>query len=102
MPFTLGVLVSNNGYGPAVNLQIESSQPTIIENEKGLLVDFKIVASEVGNTGTTPSLTVNFGNIKPLTTVLAKWIMTCSLTGTFSNYSATFTETNPLGKFRCH
>ena len=35
VPFSLGLLIHNNGAGPAKNLQITSSQPTIIDNEKG-------------------------------------------------------------------
>ncbi len=42
VPFNLGVRVSNNGFGTAYNLKIESAQPKIKENELGLLVGFEI------------------------------------------------------------
>jgi len=97
IPFSLGILITNNGYGVAVNLQIASSQPQIIDNAKGLLVNFNITSTQLGNMSTVPSLTVDFGNIDTHTTKGARWIMTCSLSGIFSNYSATFKNTNPLG-----
>ena len=41
-PFTLALLLLNNGYGTARDMAITSSQPKIIDNEKGLLIDFQI------------------------------------------------------------
>lgn len=97
MPFSLGLLVVNEGYGVANDLRIASSQPTIIDNEKGLLVNFQIVASETDGASRWPILTVEFGDIEPHTTRMVRWTMTSSLTGTFSNYSATFINKNPFG-----
>lgn len=98
VPFSLGVLITNNGYGEATNLQISSAQPEIIDNEKGLLIKFAITGTQLGNDSFSPSLTVNFGDILPKTTKMARWIMTSTLSGVFSNYSATFQNTNPLGE----
>ena len=97
VPFVLGILISNEGYGTATSLKITSSQPEIIDNEKGLLVNFQIIGTQIKNQIVSPSLTINFGDIGPHSTQSAKWILTCSLSGTFSNFSATFQNTNPLG-----
>ena len=43
VPFSLAVMIKNAGYGIARALKISSAQPEIIENEKGLLVSFKII-----------------------------------------------------------
>ena len=40
IPFPLAVMVENQGYGVAQNFQITSAQPTIVDNEKGLLINF--------------------------------------------------------------
>merc|ERR1719343_1461329 len=48
-PFHLGILIENRGYGNASNVKIASSQPEIIENKKGLLVDFSIIGARFGN-----------------------------------------------------
>lgn len=97
VPFSLGILITNNGYGAASNLEITSAQPEIIDNEKGLLITIAIIGTQLGNSNVSPSLTINFGDILPHTTKVARWIMTSTLAGVFSNYSATFTNTNPLG-----
>ena len=95
--FTLGVVVKNGGYGTAYNLHITSAQPEIIENERGLLVSFRIIGANVGKESISPSLTVNFDDITPNTTKVARWYMVSSLQGEFKNYSATFENVNPLG-----
>ena len=43
VPFALAVVIHNAGYGVASNLHINSGQPEIIENEKGLLVSLKLL-----------------------------------------------------------
>ena len=97
VPFTLGVVVKNAGYGTASSLTLASGQPEIIENEKGLLVDFMIIGANVGNGSISPSLSVTLGDLAPDTTVVVRWVMISSLQGEFKNYSATFENVNPLG-----
>lgn len=97
VPFTLGVAVKNAGYGTAYSLQITSGQPQIIENERGLLVNFMIIGASIGSGSISPSLTVMFGDLAPNTTTVARWQIISSLQGEFMNYSATFENTNPLG-----
>ena len=65
IPYSLGVMVQNAGNGTARNFHIVSAQPKIVENEKGLLIDFKLIATEVAGQNLTPSLTANFGDIGP-------------------------------------
>jgi Ca2+-binding RTX toxin-like protein len=97
VPFSLGVLVRNEGKGDAKNLRITSGQPKIIENEQGLLIDFEIIGSEVNGTNVSPSLAVNFGDIAAGGTAVADWLLKSSLQGKFSDYKATFEHVNNLG-----
>ena len=97
VPFTLGVAVKNAGHGTASSLQITSGQPEIVENKKGLLVNFNIIGAFIGNEMISSSLTVMFGDLFPGSTVVARWQMVSSLQGEFRNYSATFENINPLG-----
>ena len=97
VPFALAVAIHNAGYGVAMNLRITSGQPEIIENEKGLLVTFKIIGASIGSETVTPSLSVHFGDIPAMTTKVARWWMISSLQGEFMNYSASFEYMNPLG-----
>ncbi|MCZ8190879.1 MAG: Ig-like domain-containing protein [Microcystis sp. LE19-338.1B] len=98
VPFSLGILVKNQGKGTAKNLRITSAQPKIIENEKGLLIDFNIIGTQIGNQSITPSLSVNFGNIEAGKTAVADWLFKSDLQGKFTDYKATFEHINDLGK----
>ena len=100
VPFNLAVLIDNRGAGEAKNFRITSAQPEIIENEKGLLIDFKIIATEVAGQNLNPTLTANFGTIAPHSTAVARWLMTSTLQGLFINYSATFEHIDGLGNPR--
>ncbi|WP_254064188.1 S8 family serine peptidase, partial [Microcystis aeruginosa] len=97
VPFDLAVLVQNKGYGDAKNLNITSSQPKIIENEKGLLIDFNIIGSQLNGQDVNPSLKVNFGDIKAGETAVANWLLKSTLQGKFIEYEATFEHINGLG-----
>jgi len=92
--------VRNFGAGEARNLQITSAQPEIVENEKGLLIEFTIVGTEVVGQSMTPSLTADFGNILPDQTKIARWWMTSTVQGQFIDYEATFEHVDPLGDSR--
>ncbi|NCT44034.1 MAG: hypothetical protein GPJ35_12020, partial [Microcystis aeruginosa G11-09] len=97
VPFDLAVLVQNKGYGDAKNLRITSSQPKIVDNEKGLLIDFNIIGSQLNGQDVTPSLKVNFGDIKAGQTAVANWLLKSTLQGKFIEYKATFEHINGLG-----
>ncbi len=99
-PFALGLLVRNLGKGPARNLRITSSQPTIIENEKGLLIDFKLIGTQVGNKPITPSLTLSMGDIEAGKSQIATFLMTSTLQGKFIEYNASFQHLDVLGDER--
>ena len=96
-PFTLGVRVKNNGEGPARSLKIESAQPKIVENESGLLINFEIEGSRVNGEDASPSLLCDFGDIDPDAAGVGRWIMTCSLSGEFIDFDATFSHADELG-----
>ncbi len=96
-PFALGLLARNVGAGEARNFRITSAQPKIIENEKGLLIDFKIIGSQVGTDAVEPSLTVNLGNIPAGHSQVAQWLLTSSLQGKFIEYKATFEHVDNFG-----
>ncbi|MEM6470296.1 MAG: Ig-like domain-containing protein [Planctomycetota bacterium] len=99
-PFTLAVQVRNDGAGEASNLQIESAQPRIVENEKGLLVDFTITGARVNGEEKKRTLTAEFGNIEPGEIAVAEWELESTLQGLFVNYDATFEHVSSLGDNR--
>ena len=91
IPFQLAILIENKGYGDAKDVNILSSQPEIVENEKGLLVDFSIIGSRLGNVGVSEnSLNIDFGDIPSKSNIVGVWDMISTLRGTFYNFSASF------------
>jgi hypothetical protein len=88
VPYSLAVMIQNTGKGTARNVQITSAQPRIVENEKGLLIDFKIVGTEVAGRQATPSLTAEFGEIPPGEISIGRWLLTSTLQGLFVDYQA--------------
>ncbi|AFU97592.1 putative Ig domain-containing protein [Simiduia agarivorans] len=97
VPYTLGVRLLNSGHGPAGNVSIESAQPTIVENEQGLAIDFRITDSYVGNAPAVPSLLMNFGDIAPGGVVVGRWVMESSLSGKFTAFNASFAHADEFG-----
>jgi hypothetical protein len=100
VPYSLAVMVRNSGFGTARNLRITSAQPVIIENDKGLFVDFKIIATEVAGQNLVPSLTATFGDIAPDTISIGRWLLKSTLQGLFVEYSAEFEHLDGLGEKR--
>ena len=97
IPFSLGVRVVNNGAGTAKKFKIDSAQPRIVEDEQGLLIGFAIKGSEVNGSPVAESLLVDFGDIEPNTAASTRWIMTCSLSGRFVEFTAEFSHSDELG-----
>ena len=100
IPYSLAVMVQNNGFGTAKNMTITSAQPKIIENEKGLLIDFQIIATQVSGQPLQPTLTANFGDVGPGQITIGEWLFTSSLQGHFIDYKATFEHVDGLGNPR--
>ena len=100
-PYTLAVMLQNVGQGRARNVTITSGQPKIVENEKGLLIDFQILATQIFGTNgvneVTPSLTADFGDLEPGTSKIGRWLFKSTLQGAFVDFKATVQHTDSLG-----
>lgn len=96
-PFTLGVRVRNDGLGPAHKVTIESAQPTIVDNELGLLIGFQINASFVDDSPVQPKLLIDFGDVPSLRARVGRWIMETNLSGYFLDFNAEFAHADELG-----
>ncbi|WP_309385876.1 MBG domain-containing protein [Cerasicoccus frondis] len=97
IPYQLAVIVENRGYGAARSLSITSAQPEIVDNEKGLLIDFQIIATQVAGENLIPSLNADFGDIAPGERKVGTWFLTSTLQGLFLDYEATFEHVTGLG-----
>lgn len=97
VPFGLGVRAKNVGAGTAYQLRIESAQPQIVDNEQGLLISFVIESVEVNGTPAAESLRADLGDIPANESAVARWVMTCSLSGEFVAFDADFAHADELG-----
>jgi len=87
VPAEMALLIKNEGYGSAKNVQVQSVQPEIIENKKGLLIDFEIIGSNFNNEPKQLGLlNVDFGNIEPQKAAIGQWWFTSTLLGHFVEY----------------
>jgi beta propeller repeat protein len=98
IPFTLGVLVKNAGYGLARSVRINSQQPKIVENKAGLILIARLLGARVQDSALNEtSLTVNLGDIQPGDTRKGAWDMITSLSGEFVEFKASYTHRDDLG-----
>ena len=92
-PAEFSLLINNKGAGDATKVQISSSQPKIVANEKGLLIDFKMIGSSLNGAATSVGLTdINFGTIAAGKTSYGQWWFTSSLLGHFTEHNTTITH----------
>lgn len=98
IPFTLGVLVKNSGYGPARTVRINSQQPKIVENRAGVVLIAKLLGARVQDSRLDEtSLQVNLGDIQPGESRKGAWDMITSLSGEFVEFKASYTHRDELG-----
>ncbi len=96
IPAEFTVLIHNKGMGDAQNVRMITHQPQIVENEKGLLVEFAIIASSLNGENRTMALaddiSTDFGTIAAGKCSYATWDLTCSLLGHIKEYNVGFTH----------
>ncbi|MBM3881079.1 MAG: hypothetical protein FJ387_15385 [Verrucomicrobia bacterium] len=97
IPFTLGVLVKNAGYGSARRVKIDSQQPKIVENRQNLLLVAQLIGARVMDAPRSPSLMVDLGDIPPGQARKGAWDMITSLSGEFVEFKASYTHASELG-----
>ena len=100
VPYILAVMVKNVGAGVAKSLKITSAEPQVVSNEKGLVIDFKLVGTILEGTSLPNTLTLDFGQIDPGQIKIAQWLFTSSLQGFFRDFKATFQHEDSLGSPR--
>lgn len=98
IPAELAVMIDNRGAGDAYSVNIESAQPEIIENEKGLLIDFNIVGSSLsGHPVQLGLLDVDFGDIPAGDIKVGQWWFTSTLLGHFISYEVSINHLDSYG-----
>ena len=100
-PAEFALLVNNKGNGDATNVRMVTQQPKIIENEKGLYIDFELVSSQVNGEEAVLSfgkeITNDFGTIPAHSQLYAQWWLTSTLLGHFTEYNIEATHVTSYG-----
>lgn len=101
IPGEFALVIDNIGYGDANNVRITTNQPQIIENEKGLLVDFELIGSQLNGEDYTLSfgktITSDFGTIPAKSSAYAQWWLKCLLAGFFDEYDVKVNHVSSYG-----
>lgn len=98
VPFSLGIIATNIGVGDALDFEITSSQPEIVDNDSGLLIDFQILAAQLGFEEIEPTLTIDFGPMPAGISKVGRWLMIASLEGEFISFTGDYVQLGPLGE----
>ncbi|MFA6691756.1 MAG: hypothetical protein WCR98_07245, partial [Saccharofermentanales bacterium] len=102
-PAELSVLVYNQGFGGAKNFRIDSGQPQITGNDKGLLIDFALWDYDLresvlnGRPNSASLGQVNMGTINGGNCSAAQWWLTASRQGHFVGMQANYTHLTSNG-----
>lgn len=101
IPAEFALLVNNKGYTDAENLKFICKQPEIIDNEKGLLIDFSIISSQLNGKNKSIALNgdvpVSFGTVPSQSQAYAQWWLKSSLQGHFIEYDVNATHNTSYG-----
>ncbi|MBR4337259.1 MAG: carboxypeptidase regulatory-like domain-containing protein [Bacteroidaceae bacterium] len=84
------LILLNKGAGTARDLRIVTDQPRIVENEKGLLINYEMVSSQLNGGDKVlalgQSVATEFGDVPPHSSAYAQWWMRSSIYGHFIDY----------------
>lgn len=101
VPAEFALLIHNDGYGDATDVRMTTEQPKIVENEKGLLIDFELLSSQVNGKDKVMALggsvPADFGTIPAHSTAYAQWMLQASLLGHFTDYNVEATHVTSYG-----
>ena len=100
-PAEFALLINNKGYGDATNVRMVTHQPQIVENEKGLLIDFQLIGSQLNGGPVSlsfgESIANDFGTIPARSQAYAQWWLTSTLLGHFISYDVSATHVTSYG-----
>ncbi len=95
------LLIHNVGYGDATDVRMVTNQPEIIDNEKGLDIEFELISSQLNggekSLALGGSVATEFGNIPAGSTAYAQWWIKSSLLGHFTSYDVEATHISSYG-----
>ena len=100
-PAEFAVIINNKGYGDATNVRMVTEQPKIVENKKGLFIDFEFLSSQLNGQEKVmalgQSIPTEFGTIPAHSQAYAQWWLQSTLLGHFVDYNIEATHVTSYG-----
>ena len=97
-PAEFALLIQNRGAGDAIDLRIETSEPTVVSNENNLPVEFTSLYSTVdGMPGAMSFRKLNLGRIAAQSSVMARWWFYSNVTAHVAYYDVQMTKHSNYG-----
>ena len=97
----MALVIHNKGYGDARNVKLITQQPQIVDNEKGLLLDFSIVSSQMNGGEKALSfggeIPMEIGTICTSESSYLQWWLRSSLLGHFTDYDVDYVHLTSHG-----
>ena len=93
----IAMMIRNLGAGDAMNVYLQSAQPTIIDNQNNLLIQFQMTNAAMNGGRLNCWTDVPFGTIAGHTNGIAEWYFTSSLIGRVINSTARVIHNNSYG-----
>ena len=98
-PAEFALLIQNKGAGPALDLKIETSEPTVVSNENNLPVTYTSLYTTLdGVEGNFPFNKLNLGRIEAGTSRMARWWFYTNVTSHVANYEVRMTKASNYGE----
>lgn len=95
------LMITNNGEGTAKNIRMTTKKPEIVDNRKGLAVDFNLTGGAVaGEQRILPmdgNITNDLGNINASDSKVIQWWFESDLLGHFTEYDVTVNHLTSYG-----
>ena len=97
-PTQFALLIQNKGAGDAIDLKIETSDPTVVQNDCGLPVKFtKLYSTVDGVAGNMDFNKLDLGRIAAGQSVMARWWYYCNVSAHVANYEVQMTKHSNYG-----
>ena len=98
-PAQFALLIQNKGAGQALDLQIETSDPTIVDNACNLPVEFtKLYCTIDGKQSNYSFNKLHIGSIAPGQNIMARWWYYCNVAAHVANYEVYMTKHSSFGE----
>lgn len=95
------LLINNIGYGDAKQLRLTTNSPQIVENEKGLLINFSLDSARLNGKQTIlpidAKVKTDFGTVPAQQQAYAQWYFSSTLLGHFTDFDVEATHITSYG-----